>query len=353
MRPTFSILCFTVLSGIGYGAWFLLGLGLAIGAVCGSSSLVEPTESGVTLHSCRFLFFDIAGFSAALLFVTAGLLSSLGHLGKPARAWRALSQWRSSWLSREGIAALLTFVPVAIVAFQLAVLGYQGQTTPPHEILEPRWWNAHAWGTAWLPLLGALVATGSAITVFCTANIYATLKPIRAWRDRHVIPAYLLLGLYGGTLLLWASGTLGWTTHAGDRQVQMIGAIVLALAGFWLKRGYWRSIDAQPAVSAGRSTGLESLGLVRSFEQPHTEENYLTHEMGFVLARKHASKLRVIALVTAFLIPALLAALGLAIPAGQSFVAWLALASGAAGLFVERWLFFAEARHAVMAYYGR
>jgi DMSO reductase anchor subunit len=33
--------------------------------------------------------------------------------------------------------------------------------------------------------------------------------------------------------------------------------------------------------------------------------------------------------------------------------AWVALASGLAGLFVERWLFFAEAKHAVMAYYAR
>ena len=31
----------------------------------------------------------------ALLLITAGLLSSLKHLGRPERAWRALSQWRS------------------------------------------------------------------------------------------------------------------------------------------------------------------------------------------------------------------------------------------------------------------
>jgi DMSO reductase anchor subunit len=75
--------------------------------------------------------------------------------------------------------------------------------------------------------------------------------------------------------------------------------------------------------------------------------------MGFVLARKHARKLRKIALVFAFLVPALLALFALVMPAIGMPAAWVALASGLAGLFVERWLFFAEAKHAVMAYYAR
>ena len=75
--------------------------------------------------------------------------------------------------------------------------------------------------------------------------------------------------------------------------------------------------------------------------------------MGFVLARKHSRKLRAIALAAGFLIPGLLAALGLAMPAARGIAAWLALASGMLGIFVERWLFFAEAKHAVMAYYAR
>lgn len=350
MRPTFSILCFTVLSGIGYGAWFLTGLGLAIGMLCGPAT---PAEAGVTLPLCRFALFDLVGFGVALVFVVAGLLCSLGHLGRPARAWRALSQWRSSWLSREGVAAVLTFVPVAIVALQQAALAYHAWAMPTYGIVEPHGWNERAWDTTWLPLLGVLIALGSAATVLCTGNIYASLKPIRAWHDRHVVPAYLLLGLYGGALLLWASGTLAGATLFTERRVLMLGTIVLAVAGFWLKLRYWRSIDAQPPASAGHATGLEALGTVRSFEQPHTEENYLTHEMGFVLARKHARKLRAIALVAAFVLPAVLAVLGLLFPSAPALPAAAALVAGLAGLFVERWLFFAQARHAVIAYYGR
>jgi DMSO reductase anchor subunit len=346
MRPTFSILCFTVLSGIGYGAWFLLGLGLSIGMFCGPA---EPVDAGATLRLCRFALFDLAGFFAALLFVVAGLLCSLGHLGRPARAWRALSQWRSSWLSREGVAAVLTFLPVGIVAVQQMAGAYHAWTAPTYGTVEPHWWNERAWNTAWLPLLGALIALGSAATVFCTGNIYASLKPIRAWHDRHVVPAYLLLGLYGGTLLLWATRPMFFA----DRRILMLGAIVLAAVGFWLKLRYWRSIDAQSPASAGHATGLEALGTVRSFEQPHTEENYLTHEMGFVLARKHSRKLRTIALAAAFVLPAAFAALGLLLPSSSTLPAAVALVVGLTGLFVERWLFFAQARHTVIAYYGR
>lgn len=353
MRPTFSILCFTVLSGIGYGAWFLIGLGLAVGMLCAPAASAEPIDAGVMLRLCRFPFLDGIGFAAALVFVVAGLLSSLGHLGRPARAWRALSQWRSSWLSREGVAALLTFVPVAIVAVQQAASAYSSRVTPTYALVEPHWWNERAWDTAWLPLLGALIAFGAAATVFCTGNIYASLKPIRAWHDRRVVPAYLLLGLYGGALLLWASGTIVGVMPSADRRILMAGAIVLAAAGFWLKRRYWRSIDAPSPTSTGHATGLQALGTVRSFEQPHTEENYLTHEMGFVLARKHSRKLRTIALATAFVLPSVLAALGLLFPLAEAPAAGVALAGGLVGLFVERWLFFAEARHAVIAYYGR
>jgi len=101
------------------------------------------------------------------------------------------------------------------------------------------------------------------------------------------------------------------------------------------------------------ATGLDALGTTRSFEQPHTEENYLTREMGFVLARKHASKLRAIALIAGFVVPGLFAGLALLVPGLRGISAWLACTFGLTGLFVERWLFFAQARHAVMGYYAR
>lgn len=343
MRPTFSIICFTVLSGIGYGAWFLLGIGLTIGPLCGPRSV--PDASGVTLVLCHTPFESFDGLLVAFASVIAGLLCSLGHLGKPQRAWRALSQWRSSWLSREGLAALSTFVPATLLLAREIFNAIAAARTQPEGVATPGWLLPDS--LLW-QFLGVALATGSLLTVFCTANIYASLKPIRAWHDRHVTPIYLLLSLYSGALLL-----LAFSMWNSDRRILLVGMIALAPLVAWLKHQYWRSIDVQPAIDAGRATGLDSLGRVRSFEQPHTEENYLTHEMGFVLARKHARKLRVIALSAGFLAPALLAVLGLVVPAVAPVAAWLALSAGVTALFVERWLFFAEAKHAVMAYYQR
>ena len=56
----------------------------------------------------------LIGLGLALGLIAAGLLSSTGHLGRPERAWRAFSQWRSSWLSREGVASVATFIPAGL-----------------------------------------------------------------------------------------------------------------------------------------------------------------------------------------------------------------------------------------------
>lgn len=343
MRPTFSIICFTVLTGMGYGAWFLVGLAYGLDAECALRGLEVP---GALLAECKLPFYSPAALLYSFLLVSAGLLCSLGHLGKPLRAWRALSQWRSSWLSREGVLALLTFIPATWLLGNEVHLNVVASRLP---LVEAILAMTRTCGGLASQLSGLALAVGSLATVYCTANIYASLKPVRAWRDRHVIPGYLLFALLGGCLLLLASGA----TWSRDRWILFSSVVVLSIAGAWLKHRYWRAIDALPAPDAGHATGLSSLGEVHSFEAPHTEENYLTHEMGFVLARKHARKLRRIALVLAFLVPGLLALAAILVPAIGMPAAWLALASGLAGLFVERWLFFAEAKHAVMAYYAR
>jgi DMSO reductase anchor subunit len=88
-------------------------------------------------------------------------------------------------------------------------------------------------------------------------------------------------------------------------------------------------------------------------EPPHTEENYLLKEMGFAIARKHRVRLRRIVRLFAFALPALFTLLALAVGGVIGVVAaGLAVLGAALGLVVERWLFFAEARHTVTLYYG-
>jgi DMSO reductase anchor subunit len=93
---------------------------------------------------------------------------------------------------------------------------------------------------------------------------------------------------------------------------------------------------------------------VRSIEWPHTEENYLLKEMGFRVARKHAERLRLIAQAAAFALPVvLLVAAILSGPFAAATLSVLAALLQLGGMLVERWLFFAEARHTVTLYYGR
>jgi len=333
MRPTFSIIFFTVLSGAGYGLLFLVGLSLLYAPLLltGLSAFGSATDldalAGRMRLACEF------ALAVGALLTIAGLLCSVGHLGKPFRAWRAFSQWRSSWLSREGVAAVATFVPMFGLLFAM-LYGVDIRA------------SAVAIGAAALSLL-------SAITVFCTARIYSSLKPIRAWHNGYVVPGYFLLAFYTGALWITALYT---TPIALSPLAIPIGtlyffnAFAIAPLCVGLKLAYWRSLAQAAKPDAGDATGLGRLGTVRSFEQPHTEENYLTHEMGFVLARKHSRRLRAIASLLILVAP--LAVWPLSVVFGD-FAAWIVVLLGMLGVFVERWLFFAEARHAVIAYYGR
>ena len=307
MHPSFAVVFFTACSGAGYGLWIWLGLLVASG------------------HSPRPLP-GLLALGLGFVLVTAGLLSSTAHLGQPLRAWRAFSQWRTSWLSREGIAALLAYLPML--------------------------WLAGAW---WFDLGGARVAAAllallALATVVCTAMIYHSLKPIPAWRHPLVVPVYLVFALHTGLLAGAAALVL-----AGEPLGNLPGllAIVLAFALWRLKRIAWRAIDTGSSpVTRNSALGLPADRSIRVFERPHTEANYLTKEMGFVLARKHARTLRVVAVLLFALVPALLALPVWLLP-HLATGPWLlgAAVSALAGAFVERWLFFAEARHLVTLYY--
>jgi DMSO reductase anchor subunit len=71
----------------------------------------------------------------------------------------------------------------------------------------------------------------------------------------------------------------------------------------------------------------------------------MVHRIG----RKHAAVLRSISLGFGFALPVILVIL--AWSAGSQLLLWPASASMLLGLLVERWLFFAEARHSVSLYY--
>ena len=79
---------------------------------------------------------------------------------------------------------------------------------------------------------------------------------------------------------------------------------------------------------------------------PHTEENWLQHEMGFVVARRHVYRLSQIAVALTFILPLAL------LWSGISWLIMLIPIVHFAGILIERWLFFAEAKHVVTLFYG-
>jgi DMSO reductase anchor subunit len=311
VNPAPSIVFFTTASGAGYGILFWLGLLWPLGLV--------PREAA----------FGLVALGTGLFLVTAGLLSSLLHLGRPERALRAFSQWRSSWLSREGVAAAATYIPAVLLGLAMP-----------------------AGPSVLAALLGLLTAAGAAATVFCTGMIYASLKPVRQWRHPLVVPGYLLLASFSGAAAV--AMTASWW---GSAAVPAVIALLSGAAGLVLKLAYWRDIAKAPppeAPTIETATGLGAIGRTRPLDPPHTETNYLLREMGYRIARKHAASLRLFAQAVGFGVPLLLLALALATGGGPTAtLVLLTLAAKLAflGLLVERWLMFAEATHTVTLYY--
>ena len=289
MHPAPSVIIFTTFSGLGFGLLIWLGLGF-------------PAVTGWT----AFAFFTIA-----YLMAVGGLIASTFHLGHPERAMKAFKQWRSSWLSREGICAVVALLIMALYGAGLV-------------FLDTRW-----------TLLGVLGALFSLATVFTTSMIYTQLKTIPRWNMPLTPANFLSLSIAGGALL---AGQVGM-------------AIILLLAAGLIQLATWKVGDkrlAESGTNLATATQLGGIGEVRAFEPPHTGTNYLLREFVHVVGRKHADKLRMIALGLMTALPVIL----LMLPFSH-WVAVIAVIAHIAGVICTRWLFFAQAEHVVGLYYGK
>jgi sulfite dehydrogenase (quinone) subunit SoeC len=311
MHPAYSVILFTTASGAGYGLIFWLSLLGVFGFL--------PIER----------WFGFTAFGLGFGLITIGLLSSTFHLGHPERAWRAFSQWRSSWLSREGVAAVIAYIPAG-----LAAIGWVF-----YEDISGLW--------SAMALLGALMAL---ITIICTAMIYASLTTIRQWHNPLVVPVYVSLGLATGAVLLNLLVSLfGYPVWLVELMTMAI--LITALV---IKLTYWHRIENEDkAWTIEQATGLKASTTVSQLEAPHATDNFVQREMGYKVARKHADKLKTYTLVLCFLAPILLLGLDVALNTQFSIiVAILSALSAAIGVVIERWLFFAQAQHVVTLFYG-
>ncbi len=288
MHPAGSLIIFTVASGFGFGGLAFLALG-------------QPPLGGQTAFWAYF-------FGYAL--TVAGLLASLLHLGNKVNAVKALSQWRSSWLSREGIFAIATLLFLAPLAV------------------------TQIWGGQDLGALGYVAAGLCLATVYCTAMIYGQLKTVPRWHQPLTPILFLTYAATGGALLTLhnslASGLLG----------VLIG---VQIAHWWLGDRAW----AKGTDTRESATGLGGVpGSVRLLERPHTGKSYLTTEMVHLVGRKHAQRLR------CFVIFSLTLTLA-GTMFGETIPQWAWAISLLLATLISRWLFFAEAEHVVGLFYDR
>jgi DMSO reductase anchor subunit len=310
MHPAYSVILFTTASGAGYG----LLMWLAFTAL----------SHGPAVN----WWFGATAITLALALITAGLISSTFHLGHPERAWRSFSEWRSSWLSREGIASVATYVPaILFAALWLGVLPYPWLLAP----------------------IAAATLVMCLVTLYCTAKIYSSLATVRQWHHPLVDAGYTVLALATGSVLLVAVASI-FQLNAPVLGRFAALSLILAAACKWF---YWRTIDALPAAyTIEQATGLGHLGKVSQWEAPHTGSNFVMKEMGYRIARKHALKLRRHVLAALFMAAATVLASSLAVGGLSAALGTVSVICASLAVLIERWLFFAEAQHISTLYYG-
>ncbi|HHH39295.1 MAG TPA: DMSO reductase [Sedimenticola sp.] len=322
MHPAFSVIFLTTLIGVGQG----LFLALYTGQVYSLARLLPPQDS---------LSFYAIGSFLALGFLVGGLIASFFHLGHPERAWRAASQWRSSWLSREVIVLPLFMALVALYG----LVHYAGWTKPMFVVS----------GT--LPvdftLLAGFIASVAAFALFiCTAMIYAGVRFIQEWHSWLTVANYLLLGLASGFMLAAA-----FSAYTGVHLVGFFGtwaviftlmALVTRTASLVRNRSLRQTFNLKSAIGVRHQ-------VMQQKAQGFMGESFNTREFFHHRSPGTVKTVRILFLSLLFPVPvALIAASYLMQSAVLPIAAFL---TQYLGLLLERWYFFAEAKHPQNLYY--
>ena len=308
MQPALSIIFFTTASGAGFGLFMVL------------SAYTLFNKPDATL----FVTMSVIGFILIIL----GLFSSTLHLANPKNAWRAFSRFKTSWLAREAV--------IAVVFFPVALLWIAG------------WWLGIAEQSYTLWVIASLSTLGLALaTVFSTAMIYACLKTIPQWHTAMTPMNYIFLALTTGSLLilaiLEATGTYSL--------VVLILALTFIVMSAVSKLVYYAWIGIPKGSTIATATGF-TREPVRLLDVGHTSGTFLTDEFGYTIAKNKSLLLRISVFMLAFILPAFLlistmAQVSIALP-----LMLIGFLSSFLGVLIERWLFFSEARHVVNLYHG-
>ncbi len=324
MHPAFSVILLTTLIGAGQGLFLALYTD-QVYSVFRVIRALPPTASGLYAM----------GSLIALVLLAAGLLASFFHLGRPERAWRAASQWRTSWLSRE-VLLLPAFMALVAAYGGLHHLGWDpllarlGDSIPVH-----------------LSLLVGAAGTLAAFALFiCTGMIYASLRFLQEWASPLTVLNFILLGTASGFTLAAGLAAWRWPALTG---FYGLWAIALTLAAAVLRTASLvRNHRLRHRSSPQTAIGIRHPQIVQKAQGAmggafNTREFFHGRSDAWVRLVRH------LFLLLGFVLPVAVMAAGLLLPAPRLLV--LAFALQYLGLVAERWYFFAEARHPQNLYY--
>ena len=319
MNPAFSVIFLTTLIGVGQGLFLALFSSQTYTMV-----QVLPAQPGS--------YYAVGGL-LALGFLVAGLILSFFHLGHPERAWRAATQWRTSWLSREVIALPLTMGLI----FVYALLNWFEFDA-----------DLYGWGLPGQVALtvGTLGAAANLALFLCTGMVYAAIKFLQEWASPLTVVNYFLLGSASGFTFAAAYASVAAPGmvefYAGWAITLTLAAFITRVTSLFRNARIKRVSSLQSAIGV-RHTKVQQRSMGFMGGSYNTREYFHGRSIAFLKSVKW------IFLVLVFPVPVALLWVGLA--NGAVFPLVLAFAVQYLGLLFERWFFFAQANHPQNLYY--
>jgi len=313
MHPAFSVIFFTVVSGAGYALISLL-------------SLFNFLNFGMLIDKNTFF---IIAITSAVLF-TMGLISSTFHLANPKNAWRAFMRFKTSWLAREGLLAIL-FYPILALYLYFIYIDMQ-----INNFMLMQYYSF-------------LIFTISTVIIYCTGMIYACLKTIPQWNTIWTPINYITIGFALAAMIFFFILNLnGYDTTSYENYTLSIIAFSLATKltyYFVIRLPKYNIADATNAAVKLKSTN------VRLLDVGHTGGTFLTDEFGYKVAERKLFRIKILSIFSGFIIPFFLIYIYSFIYENIALCS-LAIFLSFIGMISERWLFFAQAKHVVNLYHG-
>ncbi len=323
MHPAFSVIFLTTLIGAGQGLFLALFTGQLYQSI-GLISQDVPRE-----------FFMMGSLIVGALMVL-GLIASFFHLGRPERAWRTVTKWRTSWLSREVI-VLPAFTATALAWGALHYLNIDPTLFQPSDRFDIT-----------LTLLTGLTATALCFGLFlATGMIYAAVKFIQEWASPLTIINYTLLGSASGCTL--AAALAAWQ-HNNLVSFYVGWAIVITIMSLVTRLiSLYRNARLKPKSTPASAIGVRHPN-IRQTAQGAMGGSFNTREFFHHKTDRFVKTVKWFFVTTVFLIPLVFLVAGQT--SHNNTLLFLAFASQYLGLLAERWFFFAQANHPQNIYYA-